>query len=151
VANGSNKSNETSNVSPSPTATTGPKDAAAKTDTTKTPLDPNAKDQTAPQQPRVADQKSGPVQPPTADALGDTVHGVSAVPLDSDVTLAQLEYSGEDHPIHGDLGVAGQVANPDDNRPGYGPNGEMPRGDSGGRELFTVPNPFNEDSDTQTE
>jgi hypothetical protein len=151
VANGTNKT-ETSNVSPEPAATTGPKDtsgtaATGKTDTTRTPLDPNAKDQTAPQQPRVASQKEGPVKLPTADELGDTVHGVSAMPLDTDLTAEHMAYDSENHPLHGDLGVAGQVANPDDNRPGFGPNGEVPRGDSGGRELFVTPNPFNDDSD----
>jgi hypothetical protein len=124
-----------------------------KTDTTKTPLktqpaaagqsnlndNPDPTPNANPVEPNKAQQGADDLEP-TPDNLGDTVHGVSGTPYDPRL-VAVVNDKGE-HPLHGDLGKAEQVASPDDNRPQLGPNGEIPRGDSNARELLPQPNPF---------
>lgn len=68
-------------------------------------------------------------------------HGVNAIPAGTYINTE----TGVKHPIHGDLGVAGGKSEPDGPVLTFGPDGEVPKGDSNGRELVTESNPFDED------
>jgi hypothetical protein len=105
-------------------------------DTNNDPIDPNAGKKV---EPNKAQRGADDIEP-TPDNLGDTVHGVTGAPYDPKL-VGELNDKGE-HPLHGDLGKAEQVASPDDNRPKFGPNGEPPLGDSNARQLLAQPNPF---------
>jgi hypothetical protein len=114
--------------------TTDSVSATPRTDTTKTPLNPNVK---------VDDpNKDKDVETVTNTGPETDVHGVYAIPAGTGTSGDAVD---NPHPLHGDLGKAGGESEPDGPVIRFGPNGEVPRGDSGGRELITAENPFAEE------